>query len=279
MTHDARGNIASEGGRTFGYSSENLLSNVAALSWTQTYGYDPLLRFAATTGGGLPRSHAYDGDDMLVTNLSGQFLTRFVHGPGESEPLYHLDNQGRRYWYHADERGSIVAASDSTGAAWRASSTAGPVWPRGLGRDNVGRTMRHAATALSALAAACASGGAVQFAAPSEYALNISPDVARGAFAVELVSRSSRPLCISFGIWPQGGQVAHPVRMTVDGREYESEIENFGYCIGPSCPHRIAPGGRLQSFISFSEFPAWDPAMDMSRAQLDFSVRPWRCRG
>jgi hypothetical protein len=35
----------------------------------------------------------------------------------------------------------------------------------------------------------------------------------------------------------------------------------------------------LQSFISFSEFPAWDPAMDMSRAQLDFSVRPWRCRG
>jgi RHS repeat-associated protein len=53
---------------------------------------------------------------MLVTNLNGQFLVRFVHGPGESEPLYQLDNQGRRSWYHADERGSIVAISDSTGA-------------------------------------------------------------------------------------------------------------------------------------------------------------------
>ena len=116
VTHDARGNITAEGGRTFGYSSENLLTGVATSSWTQTYGYDPLLRFAATTGAGLPRSYAYDGDNMLVTNLNGQFLVRIVHGPGENEPLYQLDNQGRRTWYHADERGSIVAGSDSTGA-------------------------------------------------------------------------------------------------------------------------------------------------------------------
>jgi RHS repeat-associated protein len=118
VTHDARGNITAEGGRTFGYSSENLLTSVATASWTQTYGYDPLLRLAGTTGAGLPRSHAYDGNDMLVVNRDGQFLTRFVHGPGESEPLYQLDNQGRRYWYHADERGSIVGTSDSTGAAF-----------------------------------------------------------------------------------------------------------------------------------------------------------------
>ena len=115
VTHDARGNITAEGGRTFSYSSENLLTGVATASWTQTYGYDPLLRFAATTGAGLPRSYAYDGDNMLVTNRNGQFLVRIVHGPGENEPLYQLDNQGRRTWYHADERGSIVAASDSTG--------------------------------------------------------------------------------------------------------------------------------------------------------------------
>jgi len=50
VTHDARGNITAEGGRTFGYSSENLLTNVATSSWTQTYGYDPLLRFAASAG-------------------------------------------------------------------------------------------------------------------------------------------------------------------------------------------------------------------------------------
>jgi hypothetical protein len=140
--------------------------------------------------------------------------------------------------------------------------------------------MRRGAAALCALAAACASGGAaVQIAAESEYVLTVSPDAARGVFAVELVSRSRRQLCVSYGVWPRGGQVSDPVRMRLDGREYESEVENFGYCIGPSCPHRIAPGGRLETFISFSEFPGWNPGMDMSGAQLDLSVRPWRCRG
>jgi RHS repeat-associated protein len=117
VTHDARGNVTSEGGRTFSYSSENLLTGVTASGWTQTYGYDPLLRFTATTGGGLPRSFAYDGDNLLVTDRNGQFLARFVYGPGENERLYQLDNQGRRNWFHADERGSVVAESNSTGAA------------------------------------------------------------------------------------------------------------------------------------------------------------------
>ena len=114
-TYDNRGNLATEGGRTFNYSSENLLTGTAAGQWTMTFSYDPLMRYAGEAGGGLPRSYAYDGENMIVTNRNGQFLVRFVHGPGESEPLYQLDNLGRRYWYHADERGSIVAASDAAG--------------------------------------------------------------------------------------------------------------------------------------------------------------------
>jgi hypothetical protein len=166
------------------------------------------------------------------------------------------------------------------GPAHAAVQCVGTVWLVGPGRDSDGRGNAFGRFRPCCARRACASGGAaVQLAAESEYVLNISPDVARRAFAVELISRSSRPLCISYAGWPRGGQVSHPTRMTVDGRIYESDYENFGYCIGASCPRRIAPGGRLEAFISFSEFPGWDPGLDMSRAQVDFSVRPWRCRG
>ena len=35
----------------------------------------------------------------------------------ENELLYQLDNQGRRYWLHGDERGSTIAATDASGTA------------------------------------------------------------------------------------------------------------------------------------------------------------------
>jgi RHS repeat-associated protein len=47
----------------------------------------------------------------------GNFLLRTVYGPGENEPLYQLDNQGRRTWFSHDERGSTIAGADASGAA------------------------------------------------------------------------------------------------------------------------------------------------------------------
>jgi RHS repeat-associated protein len=114
---DDRGNLTAEGGRVFSYSSENLLTGTVFGQWNMIFTYDPLMRYSGETGGGLPRSYAHDGNDRIVTNRDGQFLVRYVYGPSENEPLYQLDNQGRRTWLHADERGSIVAATDSTGAA------------------------------------------------------------------------------------------------------------------------------------------------------------------
>ncbi|HEY0624609.1 RHS repeat-associated core domain-containing protein, partial [Sphingomonas sp.] len=45
-------------------------------------------------------------------------LRRYVHGPGMDEPLVWYEGSGTsgRRWLHADERGSIVAVSDGTGA-------------------------------------------------------------------------------------------------------------------------------------------------------------------
>jgi RHS repeat-associated protein len=53
-----------------------------------------------------------------VANPSGAITRRYVHGPGSDEPLVWYEGAGTtdRRWLHADQRGSIVAVSNGTGA-------------------------------------------------------------------------------------------------------------------------------------------------------------------
>ncbi|HEV2748267.1 MAG TPA: hypothetical protein VGW34_13325 [Allosphingosinicella sp.] len=64
VTHDGRGNLTSDGTRTFGYSSENLLTsgpNNASLT------YDPLMRLHRVSATGfMAKSFAYDGLDLIA---------------------------------------------------------------------------------------------------------------------------------------------------------------------------------------------------------------------
>ena len=81
--YDARGNLASEGGRTFMYSSENLLTGFAGHGRTMTWTYDPAMRVHhQTTSGANPRTYLFDGGDMLVQNMNGYFLVRYVDAAG-----------------------------------------------------------------------------------------------------------------------------------------------------------------------------------------------------
>jgi RHS repeat-associated protein len=62
---------------------------------------------------------AYDGAEMIAEyNTSNTLTRRFVHGPGVDDPLVWYENSGLslRRFLHADERGSIIAISDSSGA-------------------------------------------------------------------------------------------------------------------------------------------------------------------
>jgi RHS repeat-associated protein len=60
----------------------------------------------------------YDGTDLIgeYDNL-GNLQKRYVHGPGTDEPLvwYEGSGTGNRRWLHADERGSVIAATDNAG--------------------------------------------------------------------------------------------------------------------------------------------------------------------
>jgi RHS repeat-associated protein len=62
----------------------------------------------------------YDGQALTaeVANPSGAILRRYVHGPGIDEPIVWYEGSGTtdRRWLHADERGSIIAVSNGSGA-------------------------------------------------------------------------------------------------------------------------------------------------------------------
>ena len=116
-TYDTKGNLTSAGSTTYGYSSENLLTSA---SGGITLKYDPMLRLYETAGGSAGTTRfAYDGANLITEyNGSGTMVRRYVHGPGVDEPIVWYEGSGTsdRRWLHADERGSVIAASNSSGA-------------------------------------------------------------------------------------------------------------------------------------------------------------------
>ncbi|MGY4396086.1 RHS repeat-associated protein [Sphingomonas sp. UYAg733] len=61
----------------------------------------------------------YDGLDLIGEwTPAGVLQKRYVHGPGSDEPLvwYNTANTSDRRWLHTDERGSVIAVTNGTGA-------------------------------------------------------------------------------------------------------------------------------------------------------------------
>ncbi len=116
--YDGRGNLTSDGSRTFTYDVENHLTGVAGGAGL-TLAYDPLGRLWQTTSGSTVTQFLYDGDRLVAEyTSSGTVVRRYVHGPGTDVPVvwYEGSGLGTRQWLHADERGSIEALSDASGA-------------------------------------------------------------------------------------------------------------------------------------------------------------------
>jgi RHS repeat-associated protein len=111
--YDGRGNLTSAGSGSFTYSSENLLTGAPSAALT----YDPAMRLYEVAGTATTR-FLYDGADLIAEyDAAGNMTRRYVHGPGVDEPIlaYTGSGTGTRRWLHADERGSIVAESNSSG--------------------------------------------------------------------------------------------------------------------------------------------------------------------
>jgi len=117
-THDIKGNLTSAGATTYGYSSENLFTSTnGGIALT----YDPAMRLYQLSGGGPgTQRFVYDDLDLIAEyDSSNTMLRRYVHGPGTDEPIAWYEGSGTtdRRFLHADERGSIVAVTNSSGSA------------------------------------------------------------------------------------------------------------------------------------------------------------------
>lgn len=119
-TYDLNGNLTSDGIATYGYDVENRLISVVGGGRNTSLKYDVLGRLyeaAATTG---TTRFFYDGGNLLGEyDTAGTLLARYVHGAGTDEPVawyktgesWPLALRG----YATDERGSIVAVTDTEG--------------------------------------------------------------------------------------------------------------------------------------------------------------------
>jgi len=123
VTYDSKGNLTVDPvtPKNYLYTSQNLLrfaSGAGAPAVTLTY--DPMMRLYDVIGNtaGTGTRFAYDGADMIAEyNEANALQRRFIHGPGSDEPLVWYEGTGTtdRRWFHADERGSVIAISDGGG--------------------------------------------------------------------------------------------------------------------------------------------------------------------
>jgi RHS repeat-associated protein len=115
-TYDGRGNLTSDGSRSFTYDLDNHLLTASAPT-AVSLSYDPLGRLQTSTAGGVTTNYLYDGDALVAEyDGSGNILRRYVPGPGVDEPVLWYEGAGAsgRRWLHADDLGSVIAYSDTS---------------------------------------------------------------------------------------------------------------------------------------------------------------------
>ena len=118
FSYDARGNLTSDGTNSFTYTAENLLKTAPGGA---TLAYDPLGRLYETAKSSVTTRFLYDGIDMIGEyNGSDVVQRRYVHGPGIDNPIVWYEgsaiNNSTRRFLMADERGSVVSITDSSGS-------------------------------------------------------------------------------------------------------------------------------------------------------------------
>jgi RHS repeat-associated protein len=116
-SYDARGNLTDTVLSSFTYTAENHLitgPSSASLGYDQ---FGRLSKESQTSGGAI--HFLYDGQEMTGEYISTALQRRYVYGPGTDEPVVWYEGSGTtdRRWLHADERGSVIAVSDASGAS------------------------------------------------------------------------------------------------------------------------------------------------------------------
>ncbi len=124
-SYDLDGNLTGDGNWTWSYDSENRMVSMAKPGTsTVTLAYDAKGRLRQTSGGSQGTTQfLYAGDELIAElNASGSILRRYVHGPGTDDPVIWFEGPGTyatastRRFLHRDERGSVIAITNSSGS-------------------------------------------------------------------------------------------------------------------------------------------------------------------
>ncbi|MBC7817688.1 MAG: hypothetical protein IAG10_12415, partial [Planctomycetaceae bacterium] len=119
VSHDAKGNLIADDGRTYRYDMENHLLDTGG-SKASTLTYDTLGRLSQLNVDETTTQFQYDGDALVGEYVNGSLTRRYVHGDQVDEPWVQFNGNGvapsdRRYLF-ADHQGSVIAQANNSGA-------------------------------------------------------------------------------------------------------------------------------------------------------------------
>lgn len=124
LGYDGRGNLTSSvtaaNSSIYTYTSENRLATASSGASATSLYYDPTGRLSRLEAGVAVTKFEYLGPRLIIERDSvGNILRRYVHGPGDDEPVvwYEGPSLTNKRFLHTDERGSVIAVSDITGAS------------------------------------------------------------------------------------------------------------------------------------------------------------------
>src|SRR6185312_8096477 len=122
FSYDGRGNLAGDGsGSTYAYNADNLLISATQSGVTSTLTYDASNRLSTIAKNGTTTQFLYDGTDLIAEfDGAGNVLRRYVHGPGDDEPLvaYDYTQGGAMLYLGADDNGSVNLITAQSGAQY-----------------------------------------------------------------------------------------------------------------------------------------------------------------
>lgn len=120
VTHDSRGNVTGALGNIWGYDNLNRLTSANTGAGASSFTFDPVNRLATSTAGSASIRRQYVGDQLVgeYNPATGGMLKRYIPGLSLDDVAVAYDGSGTsiRNWQLADERGSVIALSGSTGA-------------------------------------------------------------------------------------------------------------------------------------------------------------------
>jgi RHS repeat-associated protein len=109
--------MTSDGASTYGYDADDRLTTAPGGA---TLDYDAVGRLFEVDASALAATRfLYDGANLIAEyDASGNLQRRYVHGAGIDEPLvwYEGTDMSDRRWLTADERGSVIAATNASGS-------------------------------------------------------------------------------------------------------------------------------------------------------------------